>query len=123
MAFCWDDRGRLWVAENRDYETRRTGFSASGDSRIVILEDTDGDGRMDTRKVFLEGIPFPAAIAWGFGGLWLGAPPTLLFVPDRDHDDKADRDIEVRLTGWGIQDRHETCQSQLGPPAGDGGQI
>ena len=118
MAFCWDDRGRLWVAENRDYETRKTGFSAFGDSRILILEDTDGDGKMDSRKVFLEGIPFPAAIAWGFGGLWLGAPPNLLFVPDRDGDDQADRDIEVRLTGWGIQDRHETLNSLSWGPDG-----
>ena len=38
MAFCWDDRGRMWIAENRDYETRRSGFSNSGDSRILILE-------------------------------------------------------------------------------------
>ncbi len=119
MAFCWDDRGRLWVAENRDYETRRTGFSADGNSRILILEDVDGDGKMDTRKVFLEGIPFPAALAWGFDGLWLGAPPNLLFVPDRDGDDKADvDDIEVRLTGWGIRDRHETLNSFIWGPDG-----
>lgn len=118
IAFCWDDRGRLWVAENRDYETRRTGFSSSGDSRIVILEDTDGDGKMDSRKVFLDKIPFPSAIAVGFDGLWLGAPPNLLFVPDRNHDDKADDNIEVRLTGWGIQDRHETLNSLNWGPDG-----
>ncbi len=118
MAFCWDDRGRLWVAENRDYESRGAGFSNSGDSRIVILEDTDGDGKMDTRKVFLDGIPFPAAIAVGFDGLWLGAPPNLLFVPDRNRDDRADADIEVRLTGWGIQDRHETLNSLMWGPDG-----
>jgi putative membrane-bound dehydrogenase-like protein len=112
MAFCWDDRGRLWIAENRDYESRGRGFSNFGDSRILILEDTDHDGVADTRKVFLEGIPFPAGIAVGFDGLWLGAPPTLLFVPDRDGDDVADMDdIEVRLTGWGIRDRHETLNS------------
>ena len=112
MAFCWDDRGRMWVAENRDYESRGRGFANSGDSRILILEDTDRDGRADTRKVFLEGIPFPAAIAVGLGGLWLGAPPHLLFVPDRDGDDRADlEDIEIRLTGWGIRDRHETLNS------------
>lgn len=112
MAFCWDDRGRLWIAENRDYESRGSGFSNFGDSRVSILEDTDGDGMADTKKVFLEGIPFPAGIAVGFDGLWLGAPPNLLFVPDRDGDDKADMDdIEVRLTGWGIRDRHETLNS------------
>ena len=140
MAFCWDDRGRMWIAENRDYESRGRGFSNSGDSRILILEDTDRDGVADSRKVFLEGIPFPAGIAVGFGGLWLGAPPNLLFVPDSDGDDQADMDkIEVRLTGWGIRDRHETlnsfhwgpdgwlygCQgfatpSRVGKPAGNG---
>jgi len=112
MAFCWDDRGRLWIAENRDYEARGEGFSNSGDSRILILEDTDHDGVADQKKVFLDGIPFPAAIAVGFDGLWLGAPPNLLFVPDRDGDDRGDTDaIEVRLTGWGIRDRHETLNS------------
>jgi putative membrane-bound dehydrogenase-like protein len=119
MAFCWDDRGRLWIAENRDYETRGKGFSNSGDSRILILEDTDRDGVADRRKVFLEGIPFPAAIAVGFDGLWLGAPPNLLFVPDRNGDDRADlENIEVRLTGWGIQDRHETLNSLHWGPDG-----
>ena len=119
MAFCWDDRGRLWVAENRDYENRVQGFSNAGDSRIVILEDTDRDGTADSRKVFLEGIPFPAAMAVGFGGLFLGAPPNLLFVPDRNGDDKADMaDIQVRLTGWGIADRHETINSLHWGPDG-----
>jgi len=118
MAFCWDDRGRLWVAENRDYETRSAGFSADGNSRILILEDTNGDGKFDTRKVFLEGIPFPSAIAVGFEGLWLGAPPNLLFVPDKNQDDKADGPLEVRLTGWGIQDRHEVFNSFTWGPDG-----
>jgi putative membrane-bound dehydrogenase-like protein len=112
MAFCWDDRGRLWVAENRDYENRQQGFSKFGDSRILILEDTDHDGVADKRTVFLEGIPFPSAIAVGFEGLWLGAVPNLLFVPDRNGDDRADLEsIEVHLTGWGIRDRHETLNS------------
>lgn len=111
MAFCWDDRGRLWIAENKDYESRGYGFSNAGDSRIVILEDTDHDGKADTRKVFMEGIAFPSALAVGFDGVFVGAPPNLLFIPDRNHDDVADKDIEVRLTGWGIRDRHETLNS------------
>ncbi|MDE2835055.1 MAG: PmoA family protein [Bacteroidota bacterium] len=119
MAFAWDDRGRLWVAENRDYESRSTGFSGSGDSRIVILEDEDRDGKADKRTVFLEGIAFPSALAVGFEGLFLGAPPHLMFVPDRDRDDRADReDIQVLLTGWGIRDRHETVNSLHWGPDG-----
>ena len=119
MAFCWDAKGRMWIAENRDYETRQAGFSNDGSSRILILEDTDHDGVADSRKVFLEGIPFPSAMAVGMGGLWLGAPPNLLFVPDRNDDDQADMDkIEVRLTGWGIRDRHETLNSFIWGPDG-----
>ncbi len=112
IAFCWDDRGRMWIAENRDYESRVDGFSNSGDSRILILEDTDNDGVADTKKVFMEGIPFPSAIAVGHGGVFIGAPPNLLFVPDKNNDDKADeKEIKVLLTGWGIRDRHETINS------------
>jgi putative membrane-bound dehydrogenase-like protein len=119
MAFCWDDRGRLWVAENRDYETRATGFSNAGTSRILILEDTDRDGVADSRKVFMEGIVFPSALAVGFDGVFVGAPPNLLFVPDRNRDDTADTDaIEVRLTGWGIRDRHEVLNSLHWGPDG-----
>jgi putative membrane-bound dehydrogenase-like protein len=119
MAFCWDDRGRLWVAENLDYESRSAGFSSAGNSRIVILEDTDRDGVADFRKVFMEGIIFPSALAVGFGGVFVGAPPNLLFVPDRNGDDKADVDsIEVRLTGWGIRDRHEVLNSLHWGPDG-----
>jgi putative membrane-bound dehydrogenase-like protein len=119
MAFCWDDRGRLWVAENLDYETRGRGFSKAGNSRILILEDTNHDGIADSRKVFMEGIVFPSALAVGFDGVFIGAPPNLLFVPDRDGDDKADvANIEVRLTGWGIRDRHEVLNSLHWGPDG-----
>ncbi len=119
MAFCWDDRGRLWVAENRDYESRGQGFSNAGTSRILILEDTDRDGAADRRTVFMDGIIFPSALAVGFDGVFVGAPPNLLFVPDRNRDDKADvADIEVRLTGWGIRDRHEVLNSLHWGPDG-----
>lgn len=119
MAFCWDDKGRLWIAENRDYENRKEGFSNFGNSRILILEDTDKDGVADSKKVFLEGIPFPSAIAVGFDGLYLGAPPNFMFVPDADQDDKADEeDIKILRTGWGIRDRHETINSLHWGPDG-----
>ncbi len=119
LAFCWDHKGRLWIAENRDYENRRAGFSNDGTSRILILEDTNQDGVADKKKVFMEGIAFPAAIAVGFDGLFLGAPPNLLFVPDKNQDDLAEtEDIEVLLTGWGIRDRHETLNSFLWGPDG-----
>jgi putative membrane-bound dehydrogenase-like protein len=119
MAFCWDDKGRLWIAENKDYESRGHGFSNAGNSRILILEDTNGDGQADSKKVFMEGLAFPAAIAVGFDGLYVGAPPNLLFIPDKNGDDVADMDdISILLTGWGIRDRHETLNSLHWGPDG-----
>ncbi|MFP6584834.1 MAG: PVC-type heme-binding CxxCH protein [Candidatus Hydrogenedentota bacterium] len=119
MAFCWDSRGRLWIAENRDYAGRGAGSSFSGESRISILEDTDRDGVADTKKIFLDRVINPSAMAVGLDGLWLGSIPDLLFVPDRDGDDRADvDDIEVRLTGWGNQDMHEIINSLHWGPDG-----
>jgi putative membrane-bound dehydrogenase-like protein len=119
LAFCWDDRGRLWVAENRDYESRSDGFSSAGNSRILILEDTNHDGVADRRTVFMDGIIFPSGLAVGFDGVFVAAPPNLLFIPDRNGDDKADiADVEVRLTGWGIRDRHEVVNSLHWGPDG-----
>ena len=119
MAFCWDDRGRLWIAENRDFEGSGHGIQFSGESRILILEDTDRDGVADSRKVFLDGVVFPSAMAVGFDGLWLGVTPNLLFVPDRNGDDRADvENIEVRLTGWGERDLHEILNSLHWGPDG-----
>ena len=119
MAFCWDDRGRLWIAENRDYAGRGAGSTYSGESRISILEDTDRDGVADSKKVFLERVLNPSAMAVGLDGLWLGAIPDLLFVPDRDGDDRADEDdIEIRLTGWGNSDMHEILNSLHWGPDG-----
>jgi hypothetical protein len=54
---------------------------------VLIFEDTDGDGRFDSRKVFLDGVHNLTGIALGLGGVWLTSPPELVFVPDRDRDD------------------------------------
>jgi len=117
FAFCFDERGRMWLAENLNYSSR--GNHKPGDlSRIVILADTDGDGRMDKRTVFLDQVFFPGGLAWGHGGLFVGSPPRLLFFPDRDRDDKPDSAPEVLLDGWGINDRHETLNSFMWGPDG-----
>ena len=52
-----------------------------GQDRILIFEDTDGDGRLDSRKVFIEHLNLVSGIEVGFGGVWVGAAPYLLFIP------------------------------------------
>lgn len=116
VAFAWDDRGRLWIAEAMSYPSKRP--DGQGLDRIVILEDQDGDGRFETRKVFAEGLNLVSGLEVGFGGVWIGAAPQLLFLPDRNHDDIADGPPEVLLDGFGYQDTHECLNSFLWGPDG-----
>ncbi len=97
IGFCIDDRNRLWVAEAYAYPVHGEGKS----DRIVILEDSDGDGRHDRRSVFFEGLNYVTGIEVGFGGVWVMSPPSMLFIPDRDADDQPDGPPQVILDGFG----------------------
>ena len=116
VAFAIDERGRLWVAEAHSYPRKRA--DGDGRDRVVIFEDGDGDGTFETRRVFIEGLNLVSAIEVGFGGVWIGAAPELLFIPDRDRDDRPDGAAEVLLDGWGFQDTHETLNSFTWGPDG-----
>ena len=97
ISFCIDDRGRLWVAEAYNYPNHGTG---PGD-RILILEDTDGDGQFDKRKIFCDKLNYVTGIEVGFGGAWVMSPPYFYFIADRDGDDKPDGEPQVLLDGFG----------------------
>lgn len=114
IAFTIDERGRLWVVENYSYPD----WAPYGRDRIIILEDTNGDGISDKRTVFYEGLNFASAIAVGQGGAWVGSAPYLLFIPDRNRDDVPDGSPQVILDGWGWQDTHETINSFVWGPDG-----
>ena len=116
VAFAIDPRGRLWVAEAHSYPVKRP--AGQGLDRIVILADADGDGGYETRTVFCEGLNLVSGLEVGFGGVFVGAAPELLFIPDRDGDDVPDGPAEVLLDGWGFQDTHETLNSFTWGPDG-----
>ncbi len=139
VTACFDERGRLWVVEYLQYpnpaglkpvtvdQYLRTEYDRMpeppprgprGADRIKILEDTDGDGRADSVKVFAEGLNLASALSVGHGGVFVGQAPYLLFYPDRDHDDRPDGDPEVLLTGFGLQDAHATVNSMTWGPDG-----
>src|SRR5881392_1947817 len=90
IAMAWDSRGRLWVAENYTYAENPRKFDLNLRDRILIFEDTDGDGRFDTRKVFSDDLQTLTSIEIGHGGVWVMCPPQLLFFPDRDGNDVPD---------------------------------
>lgn len=117
IGFCLDDRGRLWVAEAYTYPIRAE--EGKGRDRIIVLEDTDGDGKFNRRTVFMEGLNLVSGIAYGFGGVWVGAPPQLLFIPIEDGDaPKPAGKPEVVLDGWAWQDTHETLNTFMWGPDG-----
>jgi putative membrane-bound dehydrogenase-like protein len=120
-----DDRGRLWTIQYLQYPNpaglnrvkidrwSRTVYDRvpeppphgpRGADKITILEDTDGDGRADTTKHFVDGLNLVTGVEFGHGGVFVLNVPYLLFYPDRNRDDVPDSDPEVLLTGFGMED-------------------
>jgi putative membrane-bound dehydrogenase-like protein len=141
IAFCLDDRGRVWVAEGFTYPRRRgnpppdkrpAGPDRSkptpeqlkdifgGADRILVLEDTDGDNKFDKRTVFLENLNLVSGLEIGFGGVWIGAAPYLMFVPISDWDNpKPAGDPHLLLDGWNYTaDTHEVLNTFTWGPDG-----
>jgi putative membrane-bound dehydrogenase-like protein len=139
VAIEFDDRGRLWVIQYLQYPNpnglkrvavdrfSRTKYDRipeppphgpRGDDRITILEDTNGDGRMDDSHDFVDGLNLATGMAFGHGGVFVLNVPYLLFYPDRDRDDVPDSDPEVLLTGFGMEDAHSVANSLTFGPDG-----
>ncbi|MBL9143681.1 MAG: c-type cytochrome [Verrucomicrobiaceae bacterium] len=106
----WDAKGRLWVVEMGDYpfapgETTKDGKVGQGkvsdlqQGRIKILEDTNGDGVMDTATLFLDGLKHPTGLAFWKGGVFVSAIPDIFYAEDTDGDGKCDK-REVWFTGF-----------------------
>ena len=104
MAMAWDDDGRLFVIETIDYPNQRQD-APGGNDTIKILEDTDGDGRADTVKIYADGLSVPTSLTYANGGWVVAQAPDMLFLKDTDGDDRADV-REVLFTGFGTYDTH-----------------
>ncbi|WP_414660743.1 PVC-type heme-binding CxxCH protein [Horticoccus sp. 23ND18S-11] len=104
IFMAWDERGRLWIAETRDYphDVKPDGM---GNDSIKICEDTNGDGRADKFTVFADHLNIPTGFVFANGGIVVAQSPRFLFLKDTNGDDKADVRTEI-MTGWGINDTH-----------------
>jgi putative membrane-bound dehydrogenase-like protein len=86
IALSFDENGRCYVVEMRDYSERRPERLG----RIRRLEDTDGDGRFDKSTVFAADLPWPTAVICWDGGVFVGATPDMLYLKDTNRDGVAD---------------------------------
>jgi putative membrane-bound dehydrogenase-like protein len=104
ICMTWDERGRLWVALTMDYPNELNP-PTKGRDKIVVCEDTDGDGRADKVTVFAEGLSIPTSISFARGGVIAFDATQTVFLKDTDGDGKADV-REVLFGTWNMRDTH-----------------
>ncbi len=135
----FDSRGRLWVAQYRQYPypaglkmiSRDKYYRGKydkdplappnnypGRSKITIHEDTDDDGKYDLHKTFAEGLDLANSVLPDTDGVWIMHTPYLLFYPDKNKDDVPDSDPEVHLSGFGFEDTHSIANGLTWGPDG-----
>src|SRR5438128_5466416 len=109
---AWDERGRAWVVEARDYPHGLVAEGEPGRADIKICEDTDGDGKADKFTIFADKLNLATSLVFANGGVIVSEARHMLFLKDTEGDDKADVRQAV-LPGWGTGDTH-AMQSNLG---------
>lgn len=141
----FDERGRMWVVQYRQYPEpaglklmardsiwrirydqkkpappydtpEKAAFK--GRDRITIHEDVKGDGSFSKVTTFVDGLNLTTAVCRGRDGVWVLSPPQLLWYPDANHDDLPDGPPTVVLDGFGIQDSHSIANSLRWGPDG-----
>jgi putative membrane-bound dehydrogenase-like protein len=128
MYIDWDAKGRMWVAVTPDYPFN-TQTNAAGKGAIIVLEDTNGDGRMDNKRVFADGINFLTSFVFYRDGVIVSEAPEIVWLRDTDGDGIADKrevlfggfsrvgsrsvinSLRWGLDGWIYGDQGETASS------------
>ncbi|MFT7486616.1 MAG: putative membrane-bound dehydrogenase-like protein, partial [Candidatus Paceibacteria bacterium] len=105
ISIDWDLQGRLWVAQTPGYPYKQEFSGVAAHDEITILEDTNGDGRMDTSKAFASGLDLVTSFVFHGNGVIVTQAPDILWLRDNDQDDVADERI-VLYTGFGYGDTH-----------------
>lgn len=114
MFACFDERGRLFVAESSGLDLYAELQKLTRKCRIRALEDRDGDGRFESASIFADQLVFPMGLAWHEGKLFVADPPLVVSLEDTDGDGRADRRTPI-LGDFGHQDNGSLHGLIVGP--------
>ncbi len=116
MQISFDNKGRMWVAVMPSYPHYRPGDAKPND-KLLIYEDTNKDGKADKEIVFADGLNLPIGFEFAPGGVYVSQEPHLVFLADKNNDDKADS-MEIVLTGFDSHDTHHAISAYTADPSG-----
>ncbi|NHF61182.1 c-type cytochrome [Flavobacteriaceae bacterium TP-CH-4] len=116
VQISFDNKGRLWVAVMPSYPHYRPGDPKPSD-KLLILEDTDGDGRADKQTTFVDGLHLPIGFEFAPEGVYVSQGTHLKLYTDTDGDDKADTE-EIVLSGFDDHDTHHAISAFCADPSG-----
>lgn len=115
VKITFDPQGRLWVATMPSYPQYFPGSPPN--DKIIILEDTDHDGKADKHTVFADSLYLPLGFELGHGGVYVTQAPDFVFLKDTDGDGKADF-CKTLLHGFGTEDSHHSISAHTWGPDG-----
>lgn len=116
VQLTFDNRGRLWVAVMPSYPHYRPG-DPHPDDKLLIYEDTDGDGKADRETVFADKLHLPIGFEFTPDGVYVSQAPNLVLLRDLDGDDRADS-REIILSGFDTHDTHHAISAFSTDPSG-----
>ena len=116
VQLSFDNKGRLWVATMPTYPHYKPGDEKPND-KLIILEDTDGDGKADKQTTFADGLHIPVGFEFAPEGVYVSQGTNLVLLKDLDGDDKADRK-EIILSGFDDHDTHHVISAFCADPSG-----
>jgi glucose/arabinose dehydrogenase len=115
VQIAFDTKGRLWVASWKSYPHWQP--KTPMDDKLIILEDTNGDGKADKRTIFAGDLHNPTGFEFWNGGVIVAQAPNVVFLKDTNGDDKYDTK-DILLSGFDTADTHHTINSFTFDPGG-----
>lgn len=116
VQMSFDNKGRLWVAVMPSYPHYKPGDTKPND-KILILEDTNNDGKADKQTIFVEGLHLPLGFEIAKEGVYVSQGTNLKLFTDTNGDDKADK-VEILLSGYDDHDTHHNSSAFCADPSG-----